>query len=104
MSRSAILANPGGRPPGARGSNPTRGAPPMSWNPFKGLARRPGRRPSPARGLLSLLELESRVVPANVTTYHNDVASTGVNASETVLTRTNVNPTSFGKLFQVQVQ
>ena len=75
----------------------------MAWNPFKAPTRRPGRRPSPGRGLLSLLELESRVVPANVTTYHNDVGSTGVNASETVLTRTNVNASSFGKLFHYDV-
>src|SRR5262249_44162758 len=42
--------------------------------------------------------------PANVLTYHNDVASTGLNAAETLLTRTNVNPTTFGKIFQAQVQ
>jgi hypothetical protein len=74
------------------------------WNPFKGLTRRPVRRRPLCRERLSLLELESRLVPANVLTYHNDVASTGVNSAETQLTRANVNSTTFGKLFQVQVQ
>lgn len=76
----------------------------MRWNPFQGLARRP-RRPRPIRRTqLALLELESRLTPADVLTYHNNVASTGVNPAETVLTRANVNPTTFGKLFQVQVR
>src|SRR4051812_15873811 len=47
--------------------------------------------------------LESRIAPANVTHYHNDVQSTGVNANETTLNRGNVNATTFGKNFQVQV-
>jgi hypothetical protein len=33
-----------------------------------------------------------------VLTYHNDIARTGLNASETILTTGNVNSTSFGKL------
>jgi hypothetical protein len=36
----------------------------------------------------------------NVLTYHNNPARTGQNLSETVLTTSNVNSTSFGKLFQ----
>jgi hypothetical protein len=35
----------------------------------------------------------------NVTTQHNDIARTGANTQETVLTPANVNSTSFGKLF-----
>jgi outer membrane protein assembly factor BamB len=34
----------------------------------------------------------------DVVTYHNDVARTGQNLSETILTPTNVNSTGFGKL------
>src|SRR5581483_6148961 len=61
----------------------------------------PGRR----RGLrqqasLRLEELESRLVPSvNVLTYHNNISRTGLNANETILTPSNVNSTSFGKLF-----
>ena len=39
----------------------------------------------------------------NVTTYHNDVARTGQNTQEAVLTPGNVNSAQFGKLFSVAV-
>ena len=39
----------------------------------------------------------------NVTTYHNDTARTGANIGETILTPTNVNATSFGRLFSASV-
>jgi hypothetical protein len=39
----------------------------------------------------------------NVTTYHYDVARTGQNTQETILTPANVNASTFGKLFSVAV-
>ena len=39
----------------------------------------------------------------NVTTYHNDNARTGQNLSETILTPSTVNSSSFGKLFVITV-
>jgi hypothetical protein len=43
------------------------------------------------------------VVAQNVLTYHNNNSRTGLNSSETTLTLTNVNVSSFGKLFELTV-
>jgi hypothetical protein len=48
--------------------------------------------------------LEPRqMLSASVLSYHNDAASDGQNTQETVLTPSNVNSTSFGKLFTASV-
>jgi hypothetical protein len=39
----------------------------------------------------------------NMTTYHYDIARTGQNTQESILTTSNVNATQFGKLFSVTV-
>ncbi|HUB26251.1 MAG TPA: hypothetical protein VL992_12545, partial [Tepidisphaeraceae bacterium] len=44
--------------------------------------------------------LESRrMLSANVTSYHQDAASTGQDSTETLLTPANVNSTDFGRIF-----
>jgi hypothetical protein len=43
------------------------------------------------------------MLSASVLSYHNDAASDGQNTQETVLTPSNVNSTSFGKLFTASV-
>jgi hypothetical protein len=55
-------------------------------------ALRPG-----AESFESRLQLSSS--SADVLTYHNDNARTGQDLSESILTPSNVNPSSFGKLF-----
>ena len=47
--------------------------------------------------------MEPRVNPTNVLQYHMDALSTGVNNTETTLTRANVNSTLFGKLWSAPV-
>ena len=56
------------------------------------------------RGRVWLESLEPRtLLSAAVVTYHNDIASSGVNSSETLLTPTNLTPGSFGKQFSTPV-
>jgi hypothetical protein len=45
--------------------------------------------------------LNLRVQPFSVTTWHYDNARTGVNPNENVLNLANVNPNTFGKLFDI---
>ncbi|HEY2821302.1 MAG TPA: chitobiase/beta-hexosaminidase C-terminal domain-containing protein [Candidatus Acidoferrum sp.] len=52
--------------------------------------------------LLALVSV-SASAQVNVLTYHNDIARTGQNTNETILTPANVNQTTFGKLFSFAV-
>jgi len=52
--------------------------------------------------ILTVASISSRA-QVNVTTWHNDLARTGVNTQEMILTTTNVNVSQFGRLFQIQV-
>src|SRR3977135_2930486 len=72
----------------------------MTWNPLRfSHSQRPSRRPI-RRVHLALEALDSRLPPsANVLTFHNDIASTGLNPNENQLTPANVRVGSFGKLF-----
>ena len=49
--------------------------------------------------IVMLLVLACSARAQNVTTQHNDIARTGSNTAETVLTPSNVNASNFGKVF-----
>jgi hypothetical protein len=75
----------------------------MRWrwkSPLSVTWNRPAARRPRARLCLQVEGLEARIVPsADVLTWHNDTARTGLYATETQLTPANVNVNSFGKLF-----
>ena len=52
-------------------------------------------------GLLAALSAPLALCQISVLTYHNDLARTGQNLSETILTPSNVNSARFGKLLNV---
>jgi hypothetical protein len=75
----------------------------VTWNPFRFARRRPARRPI-RRTAPALEALEGRLAPSvDVLTFHDDNASTGLNAAEDRLTPANVRVGTFGKLFATAV-
>ncbi len=63
-----------------------------------------GSRRSPVLAVILICGLSGLLhAQVNVTTYHNDMARTGQNTQETILTPANVNSTQFGKYFSVPV-
>lgn len=53
--------------------------------------------------LFAILSVSVSASATDVTTYHNDIARTGQNVQETILTLSNVNSSSFGKLLTLPV-
>lgn len=63
----------------------------------------PGKRTASACLLTFVLTVIAFASATDVVTYHNDIARTGQNLQETILTTSNVNSSSFGKLFTMPV-
>ncbi|HYA22567.1 MAG TPA: PQQ-binding-like beta-propeller repeat protein [Terriglobales bacterium] len=63
----------------------------------------PGKGTISACLLMAVLALIASAWATDVVTYHNDIARTGRNLQETILTTSNVNSSSFGKLFTMSV-
>src|SRR5438270_12044295 len=89
LSRKLILHNQ--HPISPQGSNKPRKVPP------------PGERPMLFRHLFRtlLLLVSVSLCAQDVLTYHNNIARTGLNNNETILTPANVAVATFGKLFTV---
>src|SRR2546421_12789568 len=77
----------------------------MNWNLFSSRSsRKLARRRPPRSARLGVERLEAPLAPAaNVLTFHNDPANTGLNPAETLLTPANVRVGSFGKLYRTAV-
>jgi hypothetical protein len=71
------------------------------------MHRRHRRRLAPARAVLRAAVVETlerrTLLSTPVTTYHNDLASSGQNVTETTLTPLNVSTSVFGKKFTTSV-
>jgi len=63
----------------------------------------PSRRLFVIRLILAAFATATLAFPQDVLTYHNNNTRNGLNSSETILTLSNVNSTSFGKLFTLPV-
>jgi Legume lectin domain/Chitobiase/beta-hexosaminidase C-terminal domain len=71
--------------------------------PFKGKARGLRVVVRTAQWCAAMQFAACGALAQNVITQHNDIARSGANNSETILTPSNVNATSFGKLFSQSV-
>jgi outer membrane protein assembly factor BamB len=65
--------------------------------------RAPSCKPAAASACLLIFMLTVIASATDVVTYHNDIARTGQNLDETILTTSNVNSSNFGKLFTMPV-
>jgi hypothetical protein len=77
----------------------------MSWNSRKSLrVKNPSRRRLIRSSAFALESLERRLaLSVSVLTFHDDIASTGLNNAENQLSSANVKVGSFGKLFTVSL-